>query len=120
MVFRFDRFLVPTNDESTSGGLFGITAILAVVTGLLIAGYGFVVVPQSVLGGLWIVAIGLSMMLSGLFATEWAGGRFGLSVVVRRRLSLAFAVLAMFLLVAFVVINYASFQSFESGSGSGS
>ncbi|EMA45216.1 hypothetical protein C449_08012 [Halococcus saccharolyticus DSM 5350] len=74
-------------------------------------GYGLLLVPVSVLGGGHIAAIGLSLVLSGLFATEWAGDRWGLSAADRRTLSLAFGVLAGLLLVAFVVVNFASFES---------
>ena len=81
------------------------------LTGLLVVGYGFLLVPVSVLGGVHIATIGLSLLLSGLFATEWAGGRWGLSASDQRTLSLAFGVLAGLLLVAFVVINFASFES---------
>ena len=77
-------------------------------------GYGLLLVPTSVLGGAHVAAIGLSLSLAGLFATEWAGDRFGLSAADRRRLSLAFGLLAAVLLVAFVVINVASFESAET------
>ncbi|WP_226482377.1 hypothetical protein [Natrinema amylolyticum] len=57
-------------------------------------------------------------MLSGLVATDWAGDRFDLSRTARRRLSLGFAVLAVLLLLAFVGISGASFEteSIESSS----
>ncbi|RDI73024.1 hypothetical protein DWB78_05695 [Halopelagius longus] len=71
-------------------------------------GYGLLLVPGSALGGAWIAAIGLSLLLSALLATERVGGRLGLSAAGRRTASLAFAALAVVLLVAFVVVNYAS------------
>jgi hypothetical protein len=109
-----------TTTAATSGRLVGLVAVAAMLLGGLIFGYGLLVLPVSVLGGVHIAAIGLSLILSGLFATEWAGARFGLDAAQRTRLSLGFAVLAVLLLVAFVVINFASFESFESSGSSGS
>ena len=74
-------------------------------------------VQTSVLGGAHVAAIGLSLSLAGLFATDWAGGRLGLSAGARRRLSLAFALLAAVLLVAFAVVNVASFEAGEAEGG---
>ncbi|SEQ85553.1 hypothetical protein SAMN04489841_2534 [Natrinema salaciae] len=79
--------------------------------GALVFGYGLLLVPSSVLGGVWIAAIGLSLALSGVFATERVGKRFARSAAARRKFSLAFAVLAVVLLVAFAAINGASFES---------
>lgn len=107
-----------TNESATSGGAFGIVAVLAILVGAAIFGYGLLLVPTSLLGGGWIAAIGLSLVLSGLFATDWAGGRFDLSRTARRRLSLGFAVLAVLLLIAFAILSGASFEteSIESSS----
>ncbi|ELY65212.1 hypothetical protein [Natrinema versiforme] len=100
-----------TNESATFGGVFGIVAVLAILVGAAIAGYGVLLVQTSLLGGGWIAAIGLSLVLSGLFATDWAGDRFDLLRTARRRLSLGFAVLAVLLLIAFVGISGASFES---------
>jgi hypothetical protein len=86
------------------------------VVGALIAGYGVLLLPASALGGAWIVAVGASAFLSGLFALPWTGPRLGIGARSRRRLSLSFAALSVFLLVAFVVINYAGFESGGSES----
>lgn len=104
-----------TTTSASSGGSFGIPSLLAVLLGGAILGYGLLVLPVSLLGGAWIAAIGLALLLSGLFATEWAGDRIGLSAADRRTLSLTFAIIALVLLVAFVVVNFASFEAFESG-----
>lgn len=101
------------NKSVTSRDVFGAVAVLAVIVGVLVFGYGLLLVPQSVLGGVWIAAIGLSLVLSGLFGTEQAGDRFDLSPVARRRLSLAFVVLAVVLLAASVVVNGATFEAEE-------
>lgn len=45
-----------------SGRSFGYTAA-AVLVGLFVFGYGLVLVPESTLGGGWIAAIGLSVVL---------------------------------------------------------
>ena len=107
-----------TTTTSASGGSFGVVPVLAVFVGALILGYGLLLVPASVLGGLWIVAAGLSLSLSGVFATAWAGERFGLSAADRRNLSLAFAVLAAVLLVAFAAVNGATFDAGEAAGSS--
>ena len=99
-----------TTTTSASGGSFGVASVVAVLVGALVFGYGLLLVPASVLGGVWIAAVGLSVVFSGVFATPWAGERFGLSSADRRNLSLAFAVLAMVLLVAFAVVNGATFE----------
>lgn len=108
---------VTTTTSTTFGGSFGVLAVLAILAGVFVFGYGLLVLPTSVLGGVWIGAIGLSLALSGLFATEWAGDRFDLSAPTRRRLSLAFVGLAAVLLVAFVVINFAAFESGDATGG---
>ena len=105
-----------TTTSTPSRGSVGIVAAVAVFLGARITVYGLLVVPSSALGGLWIAAIGLSMVLSGVFATEWAGNRWGIPVAHRRRLSLGFALLAVLLLVAFVAVNFASFGGFEAES----
>lgn len=110
-------FGVSSNGFSTSGGSFGVVAALAMLVGAMVFGYGILLVPSSVLGGVWIAAIGLSLALSGLFATERAGDRFGLSAADRRALSLAFAALAAFLLAAYAIVNFASFESGETETG---
>lgn len=101
------------NDPVTSDGTRSVVAVLTAVVGLAGLGYGLLLLPQSGLGGAWIVAIGLSLFLSGLFATEWAGNRLALSPATRRNLSLAFGVLAVVLLVAFVLVNGATFEAGE-------
>jgi hypothetical protein len=94
-----------------------VVAVLAMLLGALVAGYGLLLVPVSLLGGLHVAAIGASLFLSGLFATEWAGDQFDLAVGTRRNVSLAFAVLAVILAVAFLVVNYASFSTGEVQTG---
>ncbi|MFA9503047.1 hypothetical protein ACERIM_09705 [Natrinema sp. H-ect1] len=88
-----------------------VVAAAAILVGALVAGYGLLVVPASVLGGGWIVAIGLSLLLSGAFATEWAGDRTDLSPTTRHRLSLGLAALAVCLLLALVAVSGATFTS---------
>jgi len=94
-----------TTSDSQSGRSFGYTAVAAVIVGLFVFGYGLLVVPVSLLGGVWIAAIGLSVALAGVFNTAWAGRRFGLSEGDLRTLSLSCLGLAVVLSVAFVVIN---------------
>jgi hypothetical protein len=94
----------------------GVVAVLAVLVGAGVFGYGLLLVPLSVLGGAWIAAIGASLALSGLFATTWVGDRLGLSPSARRTLSLSFAVVALLLFASFVAVNYASVESFSESA----
>ncbi|GAB3674727.1 hypothetical protein GCM10028856_30850 [Halopiger thermotolerans] len=81
------------------------------LVGIVISGYGFLLVPVSVLGGIWIAAGGLALLCAGLFATAWIGDRLSLSRVAQRRLSIGFTALAVVLLGSFVAINGATFES---------
>lgn len=110
-----------STQSSSATRRFGIVAIVAIGLGALITGYGVLVLPVAVLGGIHIAAIGLSLLLAGLFTTEWAGNRWGLSTATRNRLSWGFLTLSAVLLVAFVVVNFASFSGpfAESGSETG-
>ncbi|WP_247730996.1 hypothetical protein [Halovivax limisalsi] len=42
--------------------------------------------------------------------TDWAGETLGLSTRTRHRLALSFTILALFFLVTFVIVNYASVE----------
>jgi hypothetical protein len=93
-----------------------VVAVLAMLLGVLVGGYGLLLVPVSLLGGLHVAAIGACLFSSGLFATDWAGDQFDLAPGTRRTVSLAFAVLAVILVVAFLVVNYATFSVGEAVS----
>jgi hypothetical protein len=94
-----------TTSSSRSARSFGYTTVAAVLVGLLVVGLGALLVPESVLGGAWIAAIGLSLALAGVFYAPWAGRQFGLSDADRRTLTLSFFALTVVLTVAFAVIN---------------
>lgn len=100
-----------TETSTPTGDSFGVISIVATIVGLMVFAVGLLLVPESPLGGGWIAAIGLSLALSGLFAAEWVCNRIGLSTRSGRRAAVAFAVIAVVLLVAFVVVNYAGFES---------
>jgi len=100
-----------------SGDSFGVIAVLAIFVGLLVFGYGLLLVPVSVLGGGWVAAIGLSVLFAGVFATRWVGDRLGLSASDQHTLSVAFSVLAILLLGTYVVVNFASFEAGEFATG---
>jgi hypothetical protein len=91
-------------------------AVVAVLVGAGVFGYGLLLVPLSLLVGAWIAAIGLSLALSGLFATAWVGDRLGLSPSARRTLSLSLGVVALLLFASFVAVNYASVESFTESA----
>jgi hypothetical protein len=94
-----------TTTDAQSGRSFGYVSVAAVIVGAFVFGYGLLLVSMSLLGGVWIATIGLSLALAGVFDTAWAGRRFGLSESDLRTLSLSCLGLAVVLSVAFVVIN---------------
>ncbi|WP_138797163.1 hypothetical protein [Halostella sp. PRR32] len=94
-----------TASSTQSDRSFGYVSVTAVLIGLFVVGYGLLLVPQSLLGGAWIAAIGVAFALAGIFNTVWAGRRFGLSDGDRRTLTVTSVALAAVLTVAFVVIN---------------
>jgi uncharacterized membrane protein YiaA len=99
------------NNTKTSSSSFSVVAVLAIFVGLLVFGYGLLLVPVSVLGGGWVALIGLSLLFAGVFATQWIGDRLGLSAADQHTLSVAFSALAILLLGSFVVVNFASFEA---------
>lgn len=113
--------LVTTTRSSTASESFGVVAVVAMGLGAFIAVYGLLVLPVSLLGGVHIAAIGISLLLAGLFTTELARNRWNLSPATQRRLAGGFLALSIVLLVAFIVINFASVDGsvVESGSESG-
>lgn len=111
-----------TTINSRSGGSFGYASVAGMFVGLLVIAYGLLLAPESLLGGAHIAAIGLSLFLGALFATEWSGRRLDISATERRTLSWAFTGIAFLLVVAFLVINGATFEegsAFEESSSSG-
>jgi hypothetical protein len=102
---------VSDTHTSTSDPAFGFVAVVAILLGVSIVGYGLVVVPQSALGGVWIAASGLALVVSGAVGSRWASDRWAFSPATRRRWSLACAILSVFLLGSFVVVNGATFES---------
>lgn len=108
-----------TTTTTRSGATFGVVPAVAVALGALVFGYGLLLVPVSLLGGVHVAAIGLSVWLAGLFATTWAATRWNLSTARQRRLAVGFALLALLLAATFVVVNYAGFvPATQSSSGS--
>jgi membrane protease YdiL (CAAX protease family) len=106
---------------STSSKPFSIVAVIAIGFGALIAVFGLLVLPTSLFGGLHIAAIGITLLLAGLFATEWARTRWNLSPTTQKRLVWGFLALSIVLLVAFIIVSFSSFEGpfTETGSESG-
>jgi len=98
-------------DTVPTGSTANLVVLAAVVVGALLVGYGLVLVPQSTLGGVHVAVIGGTLALSGLFETRAVGDRFGLSPRTRRTFSLAFAVIALLLVLAFVVLQQGTFDT---------
>jgi len=89
--------------------------------GALVAAYGLLLVPESLLGGGHVVAIGVTLLLPGLFSTEWARNRWNLSPTAQSGPVWGFLALGALLLVAFIVLDVVLFEGpfVESGSESG-
>lgn len=94
-----------TTTATTARRPVGVVAAVTTVVGTLVLAYGLLLVPLSALGGLWIAAVGLSLVLSGAVASPWLAARLDVPAGRAGRLSLAFALFAGLLLVAFVLVN---------------
>jgi len=94
----------------------GFLPVAVAALGVVLLGYGALAFAASPLAGVWLAASGLCLLLSGVFATEWAATTFDLTPRQQRGTALAFGVGGGLLLVLFVVVNFASFSD---GSSSG-
>lgn len=83
----------------------GVVAVCTAALGTAVLAYGLLLVPLSALGGLWIAAVGLALVLSGAFASPWVVARLDVPTARARRLSLAFALVAVLLAVAFALVS---------------
>lgn len=108
---------MPPDALSPSDGSFGLVSAVSVLFGLVIFGYGLLLLPTSALGGAWIAAIGVSLLLSEVVVTDWAGEQFDLSTATQRRLSIGFGLLAAVLVITFVLGNFSTFEVAENASG---
>lgn len=100
----------PANDA----GSVRVMPALLMLVGAAVVALGVLLLSASGLAGVHVAAIGASLFLSGAVSTRWAAVRFGLSPADQRRWSLAFAALAGLLVVLFLVINWATFESGEA------
>lgn len=94
----------------------GFLPVVVAALGVVLLGYGALAFTSSPLAGAWLGVAGLCLLLSGVVATPWAAERFDLTRVQQRNTALAFGIGGAALLVLFVVVNFATFQSFEGGS----
>lgn len=107
-----------TTTTTQSGRSVGYADLTAMLVGGAVFGYGLLLVSVSLLGGLWIAAVGLSLLLAGLFNTRYSGDRWGISAADRRTLTVTFTVLSAVLLVSFAVINGVGFEGGFATEGS--
>lgn len=103
-----------TVSTQTSRSSPGFLPVLVASLGVVLMGYGALVLAASPLGGAWLAITGLCLFLSGAIATDWVAERFDLSAGQRRTLSLGFGAVGVVLLLLFVVVNYAVFTAFET------
>jgi hypothetical protein len=96
--------------QSAKEGSVAVPAVVAMGLGALVTGYGVPILAVSLVGGVHILAIGLSLFFGGVVAIEWAAKRWGLARPTQRRLSIGLVALSGVLLVAFLVLNVASFE----------
>ena len=104
---------MPNSHDSAFASLPELAAITAVFVGAGVVALGLMLLPESALGAAHVGAIGLSLALAGVFASDWVGRRTDLAPGTRRRLAIGFAALSLVLLVAFVVLNAATFSEGE-------
>ena len=100
----------------TARPAFGVGTLPLAILGALATAYGLLVIPVSVLGGLHILAVGISFLIGAVVTTGWAGERFDLTPSQQRRAALALATVGMVLTVVFVLVNGATFESGEAVS----
>lgn len=109
-----------TITATTAARPVGPIAVVTAGVGAALFVYGLLLLPVSTLGGLWIVAVGLSFVLSGAFAAPWVVAQLGITATRAERLSLVFALLGVLLLVAFVLLSGMQFDTGETtGRSSG-
>lgn len=92
-----------------SGSTFRVLPALTMTVGAVLAGLGLLFLQTSLLGGILIAAIGVSLFLAGMVSTRWAAARWNMSPTDQRKWSLAFVVLAGLLTILFIVINFSTF-----------
>lgn len=97
----------------------GFLPVLVASLGVVLMGYGALTFVSSLLGGAWLAASGLFLLLSQLIRTGLVGGRFGLTPGQQRAASHTLGVVGVVLLALFVVVNYAAITSFETVEVSG-
>ena len=93
-----------------SGSTFRVLPALTMTVGTVLAGMGLLFLQTSLLSGIHITAIGVSLFLAGMVSTRWAVARWNMSPADQRQWSLAFVILAGLLTVLFIVINFATFD----------
>jgi len=100
----------------------GFAGVVTGAVGIAVLGYGLLLVPTSLLGGLWIAAIGGCLLAAVLVGSAWGRRRLGLGPGSGTSAAMGFIAMGLVLAALFVAVNYASFGgSFvESGSSSGS
>ncbi len=96
-----------TNNTPQFDGLLGVflgsLGVLCLVAGVLL-------LSESALGGLWIAAIGASLIAAILVGSTWGRQRLGLTPG-RTSAPVGFVAVALVLAVAFAVVNFASFST---------
>ncbi|WP_247730696.1 hypothetical protein [Halovivax limisalsi] len=93
------------SQTTEASGLSTVVNVVAITLGALVSLFGVLLLPASLLGGIHVAAIGLSLAAAGVFGTDWARDRWELSSPTQRRLVAGFLALGLVLLVLFVVIN---------------
>lgn len=93
-----------------TGSTFRVLPALAMLIGAILVMLGVLFLPDSLLGGIHIAAIGASIFLAGMVSTRWAANRWNMSPADQRTWSIAFTISAGLLIILFVIINYASFE----------
>jgi predicted phage tail protein len=105
-----EKRVVDSGQAAESGSTFRVLPAAAILVGAVLLGVGVLFLQSSLLAGLHVAAIGVSVLLAGVVSTRWAATRWNMSPEDQRNWSIAFTALAGLLTILFVVVNYASFE----------
>ena len=94
-----------TSYTTTDNPAIGTNAALALLLGGIVQTYGLLLLPQSFLGGLHILSIGVALFVTGLLTTNWAQTTLNITAHRQRRWALTLGVLTVILLATYIAFS---------------